>query len=400
MVANSSTHSLLNIRWMDATSDECLSELRSLLRCQTKITAARNLQGNEALTFVDFLDQVLARSSLDDKFQQRCLLLLSKICKARGILPTSYFLREEIHNGQIHYCGGFADVIKGEYSGSPVAIKRLRVGQGDYSRVFKWLCREAIGWKRLTHPNILPLLGISIVPDNNRLDILTEWMPSGNIMEYTKSNPEANRLRLLSEVTSAVAYLHRLKIVHGDLKGKNVLVDNTAAARISDFGLMTMADSGTNVFSQSSISSSGTHRWMSPELLYPENFGSDGRKTRESDCYALGMLIYEVLSGHPPFYHMRTLSAVIAVVIDGQRPERPPNAESLGFSDAIWGLLQLCWSESSSTRPTAEQLFDELSSAADTWVPPSVYPVEAVTNNDIASADSTGLSRIMMSSTN
>jgi serine/threonine protein kinase len=57
---------------------------------------------------------------------------------------------------------------------------------------------------------------------------------------------------------------------------------------------MTMADSGTNVFSQSSISSAGTHRWMSPELLYPENFGSDGRKTCESDCYALGMLIYEV----------------------------------------------------------------------------------------------------------
>jgi hypothetical protein len=97
---------------------------------------------------------------------------------------------------------------------------------------------------------------------------------------------------------------------------------------------------------------------------------------------------------------MRTLSAVIAVVIDGQRPEKPPNAESLGFSDSIWGLLQLCWSESSSTRPTAEQLFDELSSAADTWVPPPVYPAEAVTNNDIASADSTGLSRIMMSLTN
>jgi hypothetical protein len=81
--------------------------------------------------------QVLARSSLDEKFQQRCLLLLSKICKACGILPTSYILREEIRKGQIHYCGGFADVIKGEYSGSPVAIKRLRVGQGDYSRVFK-----------------------------------------------------------------------------------------------------------------------------------------------------------------------------------------------------------------------------------------------------------------------
>lgn len=57
---------------------------------------------------------------------------------------------------------------------------------------------------------------------------------------------------------------------------------------------MTMADLGTEILSESAISSAGTFRWMSPELLDPERFNSKGRLTRESDCYALGMVVYEV----------------------------------------------------------------------------------------------------------
>ena len=67
-------------------------------------------------------------------------------------------------------------------------------------------------------------------------------------------------------------------------------------ARVTDFGLMTMGDLGTNILSESFIVCAGTFRWMSPELLDPKRFDSDGRLTRESDCYALGMVIYEVKS--------------------------------------------------------------------------------------------------------
>ena len=73
------------------------------------------------------------------------------------------------------------------------------------------------------------------------------------------------------------------------MKQANVLVDNTGAARVADFGLMAMADLGTILISETVGSSGGTLCWMSPELL-----GSEGRPTCESDCYALGMMIYEV----------------------------------------------------------------------------------------------------------
>ena len=78
------------------------------------------------------------------------------------------------------------------------------------------------------------------------------------------------------------------------MKQANVLVDNTGTARIADFGLMTMADLSAVLLSETAVSPGGTLSWMSPELLDPLRFGSNGRPTRESDCYALGMVVYEV----------------------------------------------------------------------------------------------------------
>jgi len=183
----------------------------------------------------------------------------------------------------------------------------------------------------------------------------------------------------------------------------NVLVDNTGIAQVTDFGLMMVADLSTVVLSRSAVSSGGTLCWMSPELLNPPAFGSNGCPTRGSDCYALGMVVYEVslvhssrwplihpskvLTGLRPFRHVPPLTAALAV-LRGERPEKPVDAESLGFSDTLWELAQLCWSESSSTRPTAQQLLDYLSPASRTWVPPPVYPVTVVDTSSVAYSDS------------
>ncbi|KAF9647235.1 kinase-like protein, partial [Thelephora ganbajun] len=235
----------------------------------------------------------------DDKLRRRCLRLISKICKARKIIPSSYILRQElVRITQYYHRGGFGDVSSGEYLGCPVAIKRLRMNERDSDKIFKRLCREIISWKHLSHPNILPLLGVSVSTGPYCFSILTEWMSNGTVMRYTRSNPEANRLQLLSQVAAGVVYLHELRVVHGDLKGAmkqaNILVDNTGAARVADFGLMAMADLSTNLLSATDVSFGGTHCWMSPELLDPQCFDSNGRPTHESDCYALGMVVYEV----------------------------------------------------------------------------------------------------------
>jgi serine/threonine protein kinase len=108
---------------------------------------------------------------------------------------------------------------------------------------------------------------------------------------------------------------------------------------------------------------------MSPERLDPDQFGfKDGRATMESDCYALGMVILEVLTGQPPFagYYQY---AVVAKVLRGERPERPQGAEAAWFTDDLWGMLEQCWSPQPKVRPTAEAILEHLERGSMAWKP-------------------------------
>jgi len=83
--------------------------------------------------------------------------------------------------------------------------------------------------------------------------------------------------------------------------------------------------------------------WMSPELLVPEMFDlKESRPTKASDCYALGMMIYEVLSGETPFSQHPPVMVVLRV-LEGERPERPQGAQGALFTNAIWAVLERCW---------------------------------------------------------
>ena len=88
----------------------------------------------------------------------------------------------------------------------------------------------------------------------------------------------------------------------------------------------------------------------------------------------------------------------MAAVLRGKRPEKPLDAESLGFSDKLWGLARLCWSELSSDRPTALQLLDDLSSASLDWVPPPVYPIRATGASSATDSGSSGSSLMFQAS--
>jgi hypothetical protein len=82
----------------------------------------------------------------------------------------------------------------------------------------------------------------------------------------------------------------------------------------------------------------------------------------------------------------------IPAVVRGVRPEKPSQAESVGFSDALWELVRSCWSELRPTRPTARELLDYLSLVSPTWDPSKAtelgYPIVVVDNSVAASSDS------------
>ena len=108
---------------------------------------------------------------------------------------------------------------------------------------------------------------------------------------------------------------------------------------------------------------------MSPELLDPDRFGlEDGRPTKDSDCYALGMVILEVLSGKPPFSSYNGL-VVMRKIIEGERPGRPRGEEGVWFTNSLWEVLEQCWSTQPERRPTIDAVLQRLKQGSTAWQP-------------------------------
>ena len=168
----------------------------------------------------------------------------------------------------------------------------------------------------------------------------------------------------------------------------NVMIDQNGQARLADFGLLTFISDPSNPTNSSSVTSAGTTRWMSPELLHPERFGfQQSRPTKKSDCYALAMVILEVLSEAPPFARDKDF-IVMRKVIEGERPERPGGVL---FTDDLWATLERCWLPRPDDRPTVEAVLECLGQVSTMWQPLPLVAEDVETRSDVSvSATSQG----------
>ena len=124
---------------------------------------------------------------------------------------------------------------------------------------------------------------------------------------------------------------------------------------------------------------------MGPELLDPEGLGlKESRPTKESDCYALGMVIYEVLSGQKPYASCKNF-VVIRKVLDGERPGRPQGDKGKLFTDGIWEVVELCWKAQPVERISAEAILRGLEGKFSPSMPPPPNVREEVTYADDSS---------------
>ena len=105
----------------------------------------------------------------------------------------------------------------------------------------------------------------------------------------------------------------------------------------------------------------GTVSFMAPELLHSARYGLEkGIPSKEADIYALGMTVYQVLTGQGPFYPKRETEVAFAVV-SGKRPLKPENAEEIGMTEAVWELMVKCWREDRTKRLDASQVLRKFS---------------------------------------
>ena len=106
-----------------------------------------------------------------------------------------------------------------------------------------------------------------------------------------------------------------ISLSYGTHLKANILIDETGCARLADIGLLTIISDPAHFLSSSSYAQGGTVRWTSAERIVPQEFGlKDGRPTKSSDCYSLGMVIYETISGNIPFHKNRDITVFVKVL--------------------------------------------------------------------------------------
>jgi eukaryotic-like serine/threonine-protein kinase len=210
-----------------------------------------------------------------------------------------------------------------------VAIKLMHAGLGGSPEMLRRFRAERQILANLDHPNIARLLDGGITPEGAPY-LVMEYVDGIGIDEYCQRNPlpAAELLQLFRTVCAAVEYAHRNLVVHRDIKPGNILVTGEGVPKLLDFGIAKLLDPEA---AQAPFRTVATQRLMTPEYASPEQVRGEP-VTTATDVYALGVLLYELVTGRSPFRIEAVSPLEIARVICEQEPVRPSTASRTGAS--------------------------------------------------------------------
>jgi tetratricopeptide (TPR) repeat protein/predicted Ser/Thr protein kinase len=252
----------------------------------------------------------------------------------------NYEILEEIGRGGM----GVIYRARQRHSRRIVAVKRLLSYHADSNGTLARFRREAEAAASLDHPNILPIYEVG-EGDDGVPYFSMRFAPGGSLQEGAIAlRPQPREcVRLLAKVASAVHYAHSQGIIHRDLKPGNILLDSQGEPLISDFGLAKWLDSSSNLTRTLTIF--GTPGYIAPEQA--EGSAADLKAT--ADIYSLGAILFELLSGRPPFLGEHALAVI------RQAAEKPaPKLRSM--TDTADGDLETICARCLERQPSARYL--------------------------------------------
>ena len=244
-------------------------------------------------------------------------------------------------------------------TGELMAVKQVEVPSNSNSVMDKKkesmvaaLKREIDLLRDLQHENIVQYLGSN--SDAEHFNIFLEYVPGGSVAAMLNSYGQLHEpliRNFVRQILAGLSYLHGRDIIHRDIKGANVLVDNKGNIKISDFGISKRVEASALLQPQKNgghmhrPSLQGSVFWMAPEVVKQTSY------TRKADIWSLGCLIVEMFTGTHPFPNCSQLQAIFQIGNSSAKPNTPDNA-----SDEGKAFLSKTFEIDHEKRPSADEL--------------------------------------------
>ena len=278
--------------------------------------------------------------------------------KPSSKLPSGDRIRWK--KGDLIGAGSYGKVYIGlnENSGVLMAVKEVEVCDAKEA---KSLQQEIDLMRSLSHDNIVAYLGSEVDAEEHILYIFTEWVPGGSISNILQKfgrlteNVVRNYTR---QVLTGLDYLHSKGVIHRDIKGANILVDDRATIKLADFGAskrlflpsanrkgrqpdLSLGNKGTK-------SLRGTPYFMAPEVVKQSGHG------RKADIWSVGCTVLQMITGKPPWKAMQfpSVSALLYHICNTNKPPEMPDA----ISNELRSFLMICFQREPAERPTAKRM--------------------------------------------
>ncbi|RHZ78542.1 hypothetical protein Glove_162g61 [Diversispora epigaea] len=230
-----------------------------------------------------------------------------------------------------------------------VALKSLNNSQNittEFLNEFKnhLICNESL---------IVSCFGITQDPETKDYMFVMSFIEDGNLRNFLKSNFSKlswlDKLENLYNISTGLDYMHNVaNLIHRDLHIGNILSYDHESSFITDLGLSKPADEISKDGKQKVF---GVIPYIAPEVL-----SGDDNYSTASDIYGFAMIMFEILTGIPPFYNIPHDKDLALKICNGYRPEIPSN---IAIPQLLVDIMKRCWDAKSKQRPTAKELFDD-----------------------------------------
>lgn len=257
--------------------------------------------------------------------------------------------------------GSTAEVFRGSWHGTDVAVKRLR-RSGPLSVEFT---REISVLLRLRHPNLVLFMGAAVQAPTPL--IISEFCAGGTVFALLHQRrdlalPWPQRVKVAIDVAKGMNFLHRRQVVHRDLKSLNLLLasrvntdKDVPLVKVSDFGLSrTWLSNAADPPHQACMTSgAGTYHWMAPEVL-------DGQTYDEKvDVYSYGICLFEIIARRIPYEGSGLEPVSIAVAVSkGRRPDLRHTPQDCPAD--LRFTMECCWAHCATGRPGFDTILETL----------------------------------------